>query len=100
LLFFAISEAGVFLSNIGRDEANACIAGMRQYGIIYEEAFARADELEDVLRTARMRQQKASYMPAPYLPVAPQERLYSARDVEVPPMIYARQVSRLPFMSS
>jgi hypothetical protein len=46
VLFAALYRSGAYLAEAGRIECLKCIAGLRQYGLCFEEAFDRADELE------------------------------------------------------
>lgn len=45
VLFSALYRSGTYLAEAGRIECMSCIAGLRQYGLCFEEAFDRADEL-------------------------------------------------------
>jgi hypothetical protein len=45
VLFPALYRSGAYLAEAGRIECMSCIAGLRQYGLCFEEAFDRADEL-------------------------------------------------------
>ena len=45
MLFSALYRSGVYLAEAGRIECMSCVAGLRQYGLCFEEAFDRADEL-------------------------------------------------------
>lgn len=44
-----IYEAGIYLGRLGREEAQQCIAGLRQYGMAYEEAYDRLEDIEAVV---------------------------------------------------
>lgn len=46
VLHFAIYTAGVALAKAGKVESQYCIAGLKQYGYAFEEAFDQAAELE------------------------------------------------------
>ncbi|KAH8089477.1 hypothetical protein HD553DRAFT_93191 [Filobasidium floriforme] len=52
VLFPALYRSGVYLAEAGRIECMSCIAGLRQYGLCFEEAFDRADELAVVYQRA------------------------------------------------
>lgn len=45
-MFATIYEAGVYLAESGRMEVQAVITGLRQCGLVFEECFDRADELQ------------------------------------------------------
>ncbi len=46
VLHFAVYSAGMLLARQGKPEVQDCIAGLRQYGYAYEEAFDQATEME------------------------------------------------------
>lgn len=45
VLFASIREGGRYLAKMGRKEVQPCIAGLRQYGMSFEEAFDEVDHL-------------------------------------------------------
>lgn len=46
ILCSQIYEAGIYLASLGREEVQACVSGLRQYGLAYEEAFDRMEDIE------------------------------------------------------
>ena len=52
MLHFAIYAAGMALAKLGKSEAQSCIAGLKQYGYAFEEAFEQASEIERVYAQA------------------------------------------------
>lgn len=49
VLFASIREGGRYLAKMGRKEVQPCIAGLRQYGMSFEEAFDEVDHLMKVI---------------------------------------------------
>ncbi|KAG8852103.1 hypothetical protein FRB96_008904 [Tulasnella sp. 330] len=51
-LHYALYAAGHMLALAGRSEVTTCIAGLKQYGLAYEDAFDQAAELEAIYSAA------------------------------------------------
>ena len=49
VLFASIREGGRYLAKMGRKEVGPCIAGLRQYGMSFEEAFDEVEHLEKLI---------------------------------------------------
>jgi hypothetical protein len=49
VLFASIREGGRYLAKMGRKEVQSCIAGLRQYGMSFEEAFDEMEHLQKII---------------------------------------------------
>lgn len=54
-LQFSLFEAGLLLAKLGRPEVEPCVAGLRQYGMSFEECYDQADLIIRIYDEARKR---------------------------------------------
>jgi hypothetical protein len=90
VLFASLYRSGLYLAEAGRMECATCVAGLRQYGLCFEEAFDRADEVEAAFqKTSAQPIQSNSTIEAPLNPhssmsVVPQRSISSTQNATYP----------------